>query len=163
MLTPADVTRERLVDFVAEEAWLLDARRWDDWAALFTSDGRYWVPAEPGQPDGPDRVSLLDDDAMLRTVKLARLRDARAHSQQPPGRSHHLLQASTVLALDAVSNRFELRTPFTYTELRAGRTVSLPAVAWHHLVVEQGRLKIRLKRVDLLHADQPLPAVEFYI
>jgi 3-phenylpropionate/cinnamic acid dioxygenase small subunit len=105
----------------------------------------------------------LDDDALLRAVKLARLRDTRAHSQQPPGRSHHLLQASTVLASDAASNRFELRTPFVYTELRAGRTVSLPGVAWHHLAVEQDRLKMRLKRVDLLQADQPLPAVEFYI
>jgi hypothetical protein len=27
----------------------------------------------------------------------------------------------------------------------------------------QDRLKMRLKRVDLLQADQPLPAVEFYI
>lgn len=163
MLSPADITRAMLVDFVAEEAWLLDARRWDDWAALFTADGRYWMPAEPEQPDTPDRVSLLDDDALLRSVKLARLRDARAHSQQPPGRSHHLLQAATVVAMDAPGNRFELRTPFVYTELRSGRTVSLPGVAWHHLVVDAGRLKMRLKRVDLLHADQPLPAVEFYL
>jgi hypothetical protein len=41
--------------------------------------------------------------------------------------------------------------------------VSLPGVAWHHLVVDAGALKMRLKRVDLLHADQPLPAVEFYL
>jgi hypothetical protein len=36
-------------------------------------------------------------------------------------------------------------------------------VAWHHLVIDDDHLKMRLKRVDLLHADQPLPAVEFYI
>ena len=163
MLTPGDVTRSLLQDFVAEEAWLLDAQRWDEWAALFTADGRYWVPACPGQPDTPDQVSLLDDDALLRAVKLKRLRDPRAHSQQHPGRGHHLLQSSTVVTMDAPGNRFELRTPFVYTELRAGRTVSLPGVAWHHLCVHEGALKMRLKRVDLLHADQPLPALEFYL
>jgi len=163
MLMPADITRTLLQDFVAEEAWLLDAQRWDEWAALFTADGRYWVPACPGQPDTPDQVSLLDDDALLRAVKLKRLRDHRAHSQQPPGRGHHLLQACTVVTMDAPGNRFDLRTPFVYTELRASRTVSLPGVAWHHLVVDAGALKMRLKRVDLLHADQPLPAVEFYL
>ena len=41
--------------------------------------------------------------------------------------------------------------------------LSLPGVAWHHLCVHEGALKMRLKRVDLLHADQPLPAVEFYL
>jgi 3-phenylpropionate/cinnamic acid dioxygenase small subunit len=96
-------------------------------------------------------------------VKLKRLRDSRAHSQQPPGRSHHLLQRTSVQRIDATANRFELRTPFLYHELRAGRRVSLPGVAWHHLTVEDGRLKMRLKRVDLLQADQPLPAVEFYL
>ena len=70
---------------------------------------------------------------------------------------------TAAVTMDAPGNRFELRTPFVYTELRAGRTVSLPGVAWHHLVVDAGALKMRLKRVDLLHADQPLPAVEFYL
>ena len=114
MLTPADITRAMLQDFVAEEAWLLDAQRWDEWAALFTADGRYWVPASPGQPDTPDQVSLLDDDALLRAVKLKRLRDHRAHSQQPAGRGHHLLQASTVVTMDTPGNCFELRTPFVF-------------------------------------------------
>ena len=163
MLSAADITPAMLQDFVVEEAWLLDARRWDEWAALFTQDGRYWMPIAPAPDDTPDQVALLDDDAMLRAVKLKRLRDRRAHSQQPPGRSHHLLQRTSVQRIDAGANRFELRTPFVYHELRAGRTVSLPGVAWHHLTVEDGCLKMRLKRVDLLQADQPLPAVEFYL
>ena len=96
-------------------------------------------------------------------MRLRRLRSPQAHSQRPPGRGHHLLQTPTVLAGDAVAGIFELRTPFFYTELRAGHTTTLPGTARHTLVLIDGALRIRLKRVDLLHADQPLPAVEFYL
>ena len=68
-----------------------------------------------------------------------------------------------MLLKDAAGNRFELRTPFLYTELRAGHSVGLPGVAWHTLRVHDGSLRIVLKRVDLLHAAEPLPAIEFYL
>ena len=33
--------------FLLHEARLLDEARFDDWLALFTPDGWYWVPSEP--------------------------------------------------------------------------------------------------------------------
>lgn len=162
-MTPADVTDAQLTAFVAREARLLDERRWSEWNALFTPDGRYWLPAVPDATDPLAQAAHLYDDHLLRTVRLQRLQSPSAHSQQPAGRCHHLLQASEVLAMDAAANRFELRTPFIYTELRGGRTVMLPGVAWHHLCVHDGTLRMVRKRVDLLHADQPLPAIEFYV
>jgi len=162
-MTATDVTAAQLTAFVAHEARLLDERRWAEWNALFAPDGWYWLPAVPGATDPLAQASHLYDDHLLRAVRLQRLQSPAAHSQQPPGRSHHLLQAAEVLAMDAAANRFELRTPFIHAELRAGRTVTLPGVAWHQLRLQDGGLRIVLKRVDLLHADQPLPAVEFYI
>ena len=149
--------------FVAHEACCLDEQRWDDWAALFTPDGWYWLPADMDHTDPLAQASHLYDDALLRRVKLQRLQSPQAHSQKPAGRCHHLLQTCDVRGYDLSANRFELRTPFIYTELRAGRTVTLPGVAWHHLRLLNGALRIVLKRVDLLHAAEPLPAVEFYI
>ena len=40
---------------------------------------------------------------------------------------------------------------------------ALPGVAWHTWRVHDGALRIALKRVDLLHAAEPLPAIEFYV
>lgn len=162
-MTPADVTAAQLLAFVAHEARCLDERRWDEWNALFAPEGWYWLPAAPEATDPLAQASHLYDDHLLRDVRLRRLQSPVAHSQQPAGRCHHLLQASDVLRCDAGANRFELRTPFIHTELRGSRTVTLPGVAWHRLCVHGGALRIVLKRVDLLHADQPLPAVEFYI
>jgi 3-phenylpropionate/cinnamic acid dioxygenase small subunit len=162
-MTPAEVTSAALAALVAQEARCLDEGRWADWNALYAPDGWYWLPASTEHTDPLQQASHLYDDAVLRAVRIARLQSPQAHSQQPPGRCHHLLQASEVLAMDAAANRFTLRTPFLYTELRAGHTVSLPGVAWHTLKVHDGALRIALKRVDLLHAAEPLPAVEFYV
>lgn len=156
-------TREQLVDFVAHEARLLDEQRWDEWNALFADDGWYWLPATPAATDPLREVAHLYDDRLLREVRLRRLRSPQAHSQRPPGRGHHLLQTPVLLPGDAAGGIFELRTPFVYTELRAGHTTTLPGTARHTLVLIDGALRIRLKRVDLLHADQALPAVEFYL
>lgn len=155
------MTPVELAAFVAHEARCLDERRWADWNALFAPDGWYWLPASMDHQDPLAQASHLYDDAVLRGVKLARLQSPQAHSQRPPGRGHHLLQATELLPSEA--GRFATRTPFIYTELRGGHTITLPGVAWHRLVVHEGALRIELKRVDLLHADQPLPAIEFYI
>lgn len=159
----SDVTEKALIDFVVHEALLLDEQRLDAWDALFTPEGWYWLPAAAHHEDPLLQASHLYDDALLRQVKLQRLQHARAHSQQPPGQAHHLLQTPVVTAFDPTANRFVLRTPFIYTELRAGRTTVLPGTARHHLVATPQGLRIVLKRVDLLHAAEALPAVEFYI
>ena len=165
----SDSTRARspsdaeLMAFVAQEACCLDEQRFEEWAALFTPDGWYWLPAGTANTNPVAQASHLYDDALLRRVKLQRLQSPQAHSQKPPGRCHHLLQVSQVRVHDAAANQFQLRTPFIYTELRAGHTITLPGVAWHHLRLHNGALRMALKRVDLLHAAEALPAVEFYI
>ena len=162
-MNSSDVTHEALRQFVAHEARCLDERRYDEWNALFAPGGWYWLPASATHTDPLAQASHLYDDDMLRRVKLARLQSPVAHSQQGGVHCHHLLQASEVLRHDAAGNRFELRTPFIYSELRAVRTTTLPGVAWHQLLVHEGALRIALKRVDLLHAAEALPAVEAYV
>lgn len=152
-----------LMAFVAREARLLDEQKWDEWNALFADSGWYWLPASPDNTDPLSQVSHLYDDKLLREVKLERLCSPQAWSQRGAGRCHHLLQTPELVSSEAAAGRHVLRTPFIYTELRAGRTITLPGVAWHHLQEDGGQLRIALKRVDLLHAAEPMTAVEFYI
>ncbi len=55
----------RCEQFVLHEARLLDEAKFDEWLALFTSDGWYWVPSEPDQANPHDTVSLIYDDRRL--------------------------------------------------------------------------------------------------
>ena len=159
-----EVTRQDLIDFVVNEAHLLDTRRYEEWNALFTDDAIYWVPLVPNQPEGLDHTSHLYEDKLLRELRIERLKSLRAFSQQPPTRSLHLLQTPTVEPADpARADERLLRTVFQYAESQGDELNTFFGVCWHRLVVADGALRIRQKRVDLINSDAALPAVQLFI
>lgn len=163
-----DTALEReLGDFVAAEAALLDAGRHDEWLALFAEDGRYWVPLLGArQVDPLSHNSIAYEDRLLLQLRVERLKNPRAHSQRPPSRCQHVLQRSVVEAGDAAvaePGTQRLRTPFLYIEARGDEEVMLTGSSRHLLVRIDGVWKIRQKRVDLLNAERPLPAIQLFI
>ena len=161
-----DAALEReLADLIAMEAALLDAGRFDEWLALFADDGRYWVPLQgAAQVDPISHNSLAYEDRLLLTLRVERLKNPRAHSQQPRSRCQHVLQRSTALKIaDAEVDGYDLQTPFLYVESRDHEQVMLTGSCRHMLIAVGGTWKIRLKRVDLLDADRPLPAIQLFI
>jgi 3-phenylpropionate/cinnamic acid dioxygenase small subunit len=159
-----DVALEReLADVVVGEAALLDAGRYDDWLALFADDGRYWVPLfGAAQADPVAQQSLAYEDRLLLTLRVARLRNPRAHSQHPPSRCQHVLQGPVVEASTGDGGH-RLRTPFLYVEARGDHELMLSGTCRHHLVRVDGAWKIREKRVDLLQPERPLPALQLFL
>lgn len=157
------ITRQDLIDFVVREARLLDAKRYDEWNALFTDDAMYWVPLVPDQADGINHTSHLYEDKLLRELRIERLKSPRAFSQQPPSRSHHLLQTPTVEEFDADGNRFVVRSEFHYTEAQGDEIQFYVGTCFHHLTVVNGQLRMTLKRANLLNCDAALPAVQLFI
>jgi 3-phenylpropionate/cinnamic acid dioxygenase small subunit len=159
-----DATLEReLADFVADEARLLDARRYDEWLALFADDGRYWVPLQgSAQVEGAAHNALADEDRLLLALRIERLKHPRAHSQHPPSRGQHVLQRSKLVVSDPAAGRYELQTPFVYVETRGERQQTLAGSVRHRIVRRGERWLIELKRVDLLNADAPLPAIQLF-
>ncbi len=162
-MNATDVTPEQLTQFVYAEARALDAKRFDEWNALFTDDAYYWVPASHDQPDGDNWVSHMHEDKLLRNVRIERLKSPRAFSQQPPSRCHHLLQAPQIELFDPENNQFGLRTEFHYTEMQGDGIQFYVGTAFHHLVLLDGQLRMTLKRVNLINCDAALPAVQLFI
>ena len=157
------ITRQNLIDFVVNEAHLLDTRRYEEWNALFTDDAFYWVPLVPDQEDGLNHTSHLYEDKLLRELRIERLKSPRAFSQQPPSRCHHLLQVPVVEAFDEAANRYVVRTGFHYTESQGDELQFYVGTFFHHLSVHEGALRMTLKRVNLLNCDAALPAVQLFI
>ncbi|MFO1465078.1 MAG: aromatic-ring-hydroxylating dioxygenase subunit beta [Steroidobacteraceae bacterium] len=156
-------SRQDLIDFVINESFLLDQRRYEEWNALFTEDAFYWVPLAQDQTDGVNETSHMYEDKLLRTLRIERLGSPRAFSQQPPSRGHHLLQVPVVETYDPAANRYVLRTQFHYTEVRLEEQNSFVGTFFHHLGVHDGALRMQLKRVNLLNSDAALPAVQLFI
>jgi 3-phenylpropionate/cinnamic acid dioxygenase small subunit len=157
------VDQQQLIDFVVREARLLDEKRYDEWNALFTDDAIYWVPLTPNQPEGLEHTSHLHEDKLLRELRIERLKSARAFSQQPPTRAHHLLQTPTVEVFDAAAKRFVVRSEFHYTEAQGDELQFFVGTCLHHLMLQDGALRMTLKRVNLLNCDAALPAVQLFI
>lgn len=156
-------SHQDLVDFVVREARLLDEKRYEEWNALFTDDALYWVPLTPGQTDGLNHTSHLYEDKLLRTLRIERLKNRRAFSQQPASRAHHLLQTPTVEEYDAQAHRYMLRSEFHYTEAQGDEVTLLVGTCFHHLTLQGGALRMTLKRVNLLNCDAALPAVQLFL
>jgi len=161
MSAAAPPSDQDLVDFVYSETRLLDERRYEEWYALFADDGYYWVPLVPDQVDGIDHTSLACEDKLLLRLRIERLR-LGPFSQHPESRGHHLLQRPEIESADRTANAYVMRTQFHYTETRGDEQLVLVGTVFHHLATEEGRLKIKLKRVNLLNCDASLPSIQLF-
>ena len=154
---------QELARFVRLEARLLDEKRFDEWYELFTDDAHYWVPAVHGQKSPATENSLAYEDKLLLQLRVERLKSPLAYSQKPASRSLHVLQEPEVEKRDDAKGEFLLRTPFIYTETKADDAQRYAATAWHTLVRLDGKLRIKLKRVDILNCDAALPSIQLFL
>ncbi|MEZ5729867.1 MAG: aromatic-ring-hydroxylating dioxygenase subunit beta [Burkholderiaceae bacterium] len=151
------------VAFVYAEARLLDEKRFDDWFELFTEDARYWMPLSFDQPDGLNHASLFWEDKLLLRVRIERLKSPRAFSQEVQSHCQHVLQQPLVESRDPNTGEVVVRTPFIYVEAQRDTQFVLGATAWHHLVIDDGKPRMRLKRIDLVNRDAALPSIQLFL
>lgn len=157
-------THEQLIDFVVNEARMLDEQRYEEWLDLFTEDGHYWMPLTPGQTDPRLQTSLMYEDKLLLRVRVERLSGIRTFSQQPRSRCHHLLQRPTVESVaSAEDGRWVLRTAFHYIETRLDQQTLFVGWFHHELVAIDGALRMALKRVDLVNSDAAFGNINLFM
>ena len=151
-----------VVRFVYEESQLIDEKRFDDWYQLFTDDAHYWMPLTRGQPDGDNYTSLFYEDKLLLRVRIERLKSPRSFSQSPPSYCQHVLQQPLIENADEMAQTWIVRTPFIYVETQADEQLVLAGVSRLHLVVVDGCLRIRLKKVELVNCDAAFTSIQLF-
>ena len=146
-----------LSQFLYEEAALLDARDWDGWGRLFLPESTYWVPAARDQTGSVEHVSLVNDNALLRQVRIGRLKNGDATSLQGRPNSSHLISNIRVTAIDDLRGQYTLRSCFVVAQFASWGTSTFHGGYTHELLRDgDGALRIALKRVDLVNVDGPL-------
>lgn len=149
--------------FLYTEAMYLDRGLYDEWLALFTDDGMYWVPATPGQEDPYNHVSLYFEDKVLREMRVRRLRHAQAFSLQSPVRASRIVGNVLVEDDGATSGVCRVRSAFHMLELQFGEQQTYGGWYTHELVRGGSSFKIQLKRVDLINCDAPLEIMQGFL
>ncbi len=154
---------EALSRFVTREARLIDEQRFDEWLDMFTPDARYWMPLEYGQTDPILHNNLFYDDLVLLRIRVERLKGNKTYSQKPKSRCHHVMQAPSVESRDDETGTYETWTPFHYLETRMDEQVLFAGWSRHTLVLRDGGLKIKLKRVDLVNCDSAFGNIQLFM
>lgn len=145
--------------FLFAEARLLDERRFEEWEALFSDDGTYWVPIDPTKVAGQG-ISIISDDRKRLHERVYRLTQTPVLDQNPPSRTMRLV-SNVEVEPDGKETRLRCRQ--LITELRPGglgqaglNVVRLfPATCEYRLRRVNGAWRIVQKKVVLLDSDQP--------
>ncbi|UFI06515.1 aromatic-ring-hydroxylating dioxygenase subunit beta [Roseibium aggregatum] len=145
------VSREEVIDFIYDEARMLDEGRYSEWLSLWLGDGHYWMPLDYKQTDPHLVTSLLYEDMFMLRLRVERLNGARTFSQKPKSRCHHVIQRPFIDKMDG--DRIVTNTSMHYVETRLDEQFLLALTATHELKVVDGEIRIANKRVDILNCD----------
>lgn len=154
-------TRAQVADFLVDEAALLDDQKWNEWNALFTEDGVYWVPASPDQDNFETHVSIQFENDLLRKVRIKRFAAGDAYSLQPFPRSVHVITNVRIEDFDAETGLVKSRAKFIMLEHQR-KTNTYGGTVRHELMWDGETFKIQLKRVDLVNCDDALECINLY-
>ena len=157
-----DLQRE-VEQFLYLQAELLDAKHWQAWIDLFDAQGVYWMPVMPEQTEWEGSPSIFAEDKLMMEIRKGRVSHPNAWSQAPMWETNHLVSH---VALEAVSrigdevSEIRVRSRFHMMELRRDNVRHFGGRYQHTLVRgADGRLRIRLQRVDLFNGQAPFDYV----
>lgn len=69
--------------FIYREARLQDEHQYDDWEALWTDDGVYWVPANGMDTDPEKEMSIIYDNRSRIALRIRQFHTGRRYAQEP--------------------------------------------------------------------------------
>lgn len=146
------VLKEEIGEFLAHQAELLDGKRWQEYIELFTPDGVYWMPADPGDTHWDGVPAIFAEDLRLMTVRMKRILHPDAWSQKALWQTSHVI--GNVVILDgAEPGEILVQSRFHMMEQRRDNGRQFAGRYLHHLVRDGDALRIRLQRVDLVNAQ----------
>ena len=147
--------------FLTHEADLVDRHKYDDWLALWSPDGVYWVPCNEDDYDPARHVSIIYDDYNRLQERCFRLNQEGAHSQDPPSR---LCRVVGNLAVSLSGEGHVLvRANMILVDVRSGEKNVYGARLEYALAPDGDSFKIRRKKVVLLDNDEPLGNLTFIL
>ncbi|MEE2661980.1 MAG: aromatic-ring-hydroxylating dioxygenase subunit beta [Pseudomonadota bacterium] len=147
----------RVEQFLFQEARLLDERHFEEWLALFSDDGVYWIPARINQEDPVEEVSIAYEDRQLLEVRVRRLRHPDNYSDQPAARTQRIIGNVTIVS--TTDDITLVRSNFTLVEFQNDEQQVFAGEYLHTLREGSQDLKIVQKRVNLLNCDAPMGAI----
>jgi 3-phenylpropionate/cinnamic acid dioxygenase small subunit len=145
-----------LLEFLYDEAGLLDLQKFDDWAAILDKDLSYTAPLRITR-QGPDRANTIvrttlhfDDDYGSIMARLQRLDTKSAWAEDPPSRTRRFVTNVRVWE-SAKSGEYEVESYLLLSRSRYEQsTLQMLSCVRHDLVRRSGPGAFKLARREII-------------
>jgi 3-phenylpropionate/cinnamic acid dioxygenase small subunit len=148
--------------FLYKEARLADENRYDEWAALWTDDAIYWLPANSDDYDPHQHISIIYDDRERLQDRVDRLKSGAAWAQEPRSRIRRVV-SNIEIEPPADNGEISVSSNFVLGDLRRGLQAVYFARQVHRLRPSAEGLKLAYKKVMLLNNNEPIHNLSFII
>tara|TARA_R110001606_G_scaffold74778_10_gene173371 strand:- start:33206 stop:33697 length:492 start_codon:yes stop_codon:yes gene_type:complete len=150
-----------VTQFIYREARFQDDHAYDDWEALWTDDGVYWIPANGDHSDPERDMSIVYDNRSRIALRIRQLHTGKRHAQAPRSRLRRVVSNVEVLdeggdEIRAISNALVFESNLRGDIVWASRNEYL-------LRRVDGELRMARKTVHLVNNDKALYSMSFLI
>lgn len=147
--------------FLYREARLQDTHEYDQWEALWTADGVYWVPANGDDIDPETQMSIIYDNRSRIALRIKQFHTGKRHTQSPRSRLGRVLSNVEVIEVSGDEIRVAANAMVFESNLRAD-------TVWctrneYLLRREDDGLRMARKKVVLVNNDKALFTLSFLI
>jgi 3-phenylpropionate/cinnamic acid dioxygenase small subunit len=156
----SDELRE-VEQFIYREARLADEHAYDDWEALWTDDGVYWVPFGSDDVDPETQMSVIYDNRSRIATRIKQFKTGKRHSATPPSRVRRV-----VSNIELLEDGDPLRAGanfVVYESRERGITLWAGRVEYRLTRAPNDALRMARKEVFLVNNDRALDTLSFLI
>ena len=159
--TAARQLLDEVTQWVYREARLQDEHRYDEWEALWTDDGIYWIPANGEGGDPEQEMSIIYDNRSRIALRIRQFHTGKRYSQTPKSRLRRVVSNIEILSddggeLTVGSNALIFESHLRGDTLWAARNE-------YRLRREGNALKMAFKKVVLVNNQTALWSMAFLI
>ncbi|XAH21559.1 aromatic-ring-hydroxylating dioxygenase subunit beta [Xylophilus sp. GW821-FHT01B05] len=152
---------EEVTQFIYREARLQDDHAYDEWEALWSDDGIYWIPANGEGTDPENEMSIVYDNRSRIALRIRQFHTGKRFSQTPRSRLRRIVSNIEILERDgdqirATSNAMVFESSVRGDTVWASRNE-------YRLRRGEGGLLMALKKVVLVNNETALYSMAFLI
>lgn len=152
---------EDVTQFLYREARLQDEHHYDDWEALWTDDGIYWVPANGDDGDPEKVMSIIYDNRSRIALRIRQYHTGKRFSQTPQSRLRRLISNIEVMKDDG--QEIDVGCNVIIFESQTRGDVLWAARTEYRLRRVEGALRMVRKKVGLVNNREALYSMAFLI
>ena len=160
VLAQSDLMHE-VEQFLFLEARLADEHRYEEWEALWTDDGVYWVPANRDDIDPEMQMSIIYDNRSRIGLRVRQLLSGKRYTQEPRSSLRRIV-GNVELVSRSGDELNVAANAMTFESSQRGE-VTWASRNEYRLRRSGGGFKIARKKVSLVNNDRAIYTMSFLI